>query len=58
MLLRLLEPDRNYKGCGGRIGVIGGSREFVGAPYYACMAILKSGGELVSLKSTDKSCTD
>lgn len=53
-----LEPDRAYKGCGGRIVVIGGSKEYVGAPYYSCQAMLKAGAELVSLKTMHPTCNE
>lgn len=53
-----LEPHRAYKGCGGRIVVIGGSKEYVGAPYYSCQAMLKAGAELVSLKTMHTTCNE
>lgn len=34
------------KGKNGRIGVIGGSFEFTGAPYYSAIAALRVGGDL------------
>merc|ERR1719506_2124912 len=37
----------DYKGQGGRVAVIGGSTDFAGAPYYAAMAALRTGAELV-----------
>jgi len=36
----------NHKGQMGRIGVIGGSREYTGAPYYAGISALKLGADL------------
>lgn len=40
-----LSPD-NHKGSSGRIGVLGGSAQYTGAPYYAGMAALHSGADL------------
>ncbi|KAJ8907422.1 hypothetical protein NDN08_007534 [Rhodosorus marinus] len=41
--------DSNHKGQHGRIGVVGGSLEYTGAPYYAATAALRSGAELAYL---------
>lgn len=38
-----------HKGDNGRIGVIGGSFEFTGAPYFTAMSSLKSGGDLAHI---------
>ena len=35
-----------YKGSNGRVGIIGGSVEYTGAPYYAAISILKMGCDL------------
>ncbi|CAD5123854.1 DgyrCDS12160 [Dimorphilus gyrociliatus] len=35
-----------YKGNCGRLGVVGGCREYTGAPYFAAITILKMGGDL------------
>lgn len=35
--------NKAYKGDNGRIGVIGGSYEFTGAPFYSAISALKSG---------------
>lgn len=37
------------KGENGRVGVIGGSFEFTGAPYYAAISSLKVGGDLAHI---------
>jgi ATP-dependent NAD(P)H-hydrate dehydratase len=37
----------NHKGSSGRIGVLGGSAQYTGAPYYAGMAALQAGADLV-----------
>ncbi len=36
----------SYKGSTGRVGVLGGSERYTGAPYYAAMASLKCGADL------------
>lgn len=36
----------NHKGSSGRIGVLGGSAQYTGAPYYAGMAALQAGADL------------
>jgi len=38
--------DENHKGSSGRVGVLGGSERYTGAPYYAAMASLKVGADL------------
>lgn len=37
---------KNVKGQSGRIGVVGGSYEFTGAPFYSAISALKVGGDL------------
>jgi NAD(P)H-hydrate repair Nnr-like enzyme with NAD(P)H-hydrate dehydratase domain len=39
----------NHKGSMGRIGVVGGSSEYCGAPYYAGVSSLKVGADLASV---------
>ena len=39
----------NHKGSSGRIGVLGGSERYTGAPYYAGMAALHVGSDLAFL---------
>ncbi|CAE7881440.1 unnamed protein product, partial [Symbiodinium necroappetens] len=46
----------SYKGQSGRIGVLGGSPDFAGAPYYAGMAALRVGAELLYM-CTEESAT-
>lgn len=41
--------SRGYKGDNGRIGVIGGSYEFTGAPFYSAISALKSGADLAHI---------
>ena len=36
----------SHKGSSGRVGVLGGSGDFTGAPFYAAMASLKAGSDL------------
>jgi len=38
---------KSHKGQGGRIAIVGGSKDYTGAPYYAGMAALKTGAELL-----------
>lgn len=41
--------DDSHKGQAGRIGVIGGSVEYTGAPYFAAITALKIGADLVHI---------
>ena len=48
-LMRHLLPTyhrHQYKGQGGKVAVIGGSKAYTGAPYYAAMASLRTGADL------------
>lgn len=36
----------NYKGNRGRIGIVGGARDYAGAPYFASMAAMRIGADL------------
>lgn len=38
--------SKSHKGSSGRVGVLGGSARYTGAPYYAAMASLKAGADL------------
>lgn len=49
-----LNGDR-HKGQCGRVGVIGGSREYTGAPYFAAISALKCGADLVYVFATTDS---
>lgn len=40
---------KNRKGDNGRIGVIGGSFEFTGAPYFTAMSALKTGADMAHI---------
>eukprot|EP00040_Diaphanoeca_grandis_P026395 m.147750 g.147750 ORF g.147750 m.147750 type:complete len:593 (+) comp30558_c0_seq1:116-1894(+) len=56
-LLRYIAPaldGRSHKGQAGRIGVLGGSIDFTGAPYYTAMAALRVGAELVSIFTAEE----
>eukprot|EP00405_Crypthecodinium_cohnii_P008955 CAMPEP_0206425376 /NCGR_PEP_ID=MMETSP0324_2-20121206/3756_1 /ASSEMBLY_ACC=CAM_ASM_000836 /TAXON_ID=2866 /ORGANISM="Crypthecodinium cohnii, Strain Seligo" /LENGTH=450 /DNA_ID=CAMNT_0053890149 /DNA_START=312 /DNA_END=1663 /DNA_ORIENTATION=+ len=56
-VLRLIAPPldgRSHKGQGGRIGVLGGSVDFVGAPCYAGLSALRVGAELLYLFTADE----
>ena len=50
-LAELVPPlsEEMHKGQAGRIGVIGGSIEYTGAPYYAAMSALRAGGDLTTV---------
>ena len=40
---------KSIKGENGRIGVVGGSYEFTGAPFYAAISALKTGSDLAHI---------
>lgn len=42
-----LSPDTHKGSSGGRLAVLGGSQDYTGAPYYAAMAALQTGADLV-----------
>ena len=41
-----------HKGQSGRIGVIGGSKEYTGAPYFASISSMRSGADLAYVLTT------
>ena len=43
-----------HKGQAGRVGVLGGSVDYAGAPYYAGMAALRVGAELLYLLTAEE----
>ena len=43
-----------HKGQSARVGVLGGSVEYTGAPYYAAMAGLRAGGDLATVLCADE----
>ncbi|XP_049876658.1 ATP-dependent (S)-NAD(P)H-hydrate dehydratase-like [Pectinophora gossypiella] len=45
--------DGKHKGEAGKVGVIGGSVEYTGAPYFAAISALKAGADLVYVITTD-----
>ncbi|GAB5363998.1 hypothetical protein AAMO2058_000931700 [Amorphochlora amoebiformis] len=47
---------KHHKGQAGRIGVLGGSREYTGAPYYAGMSALNVGAELAFILASGDAC--
>ncbi|CAM6085805.1 unnamed protein product [Calypogeia fissa] len=51
-----LAGDR-HKGQAGKIGVIGGCREYTGAPYYAAISALKLGADLSHVFCTEGAAT-
>lgn len=55
-----LVPDlapAKYKGQAGKIAVVGGCREYTGAPFFAAMAALKIGADLSHVFCTDGAAT-
>ncbi|ESO03381.1 hypothetical protein HELRODRAFT_185644 [Helobdella robusta] len=47
--------NKLYKGQAGKIAVIGGSKEYTGAPYFAAISALKMGADLVHVFCTNDS---
>ncbi|XP_073013114.1 ATP-dependent (S)-NAD(P)H-hydrate dehydratase isoform X2 [Typha latifolia] len=52
----VMEPTR-YKGQAGKIAVIGGCREYTGAPYFAAISALKIGADLSHVFCTKDAAT-
>mmetsp|Transcript_15726 Transcript_15726/g.44071 ORF Transcript_15726/g.44071 Transcript_15726/m.44071 type:complete len:431 (+) Transcript_15726:92-1384(+) len=48
--------SKSHKGSSGRIGVLGGSAQYTGAPYYAAMASLKAGADLAFVFCAEEAC--
>lgn len=46
-----------YKGSSGRVGILGGSEKYTGAPYYAAMSALRTGADLATVFCADEACT-
>ncbi|XP_066583365.1 ATP-dependent (S)-NAD(P)H-hydrate dehydratase isoform X2 [Prorops nasuta] len=58
--MRKALPNLNnvkYKGQDGRIGIFGGSTEYTGAPFFAAMSVLRTGGDVVHIFCTKESGT-
>ncbi|PRW57185.1 ATP-dependent (S)-NAD(P)H-hydrate dehydratase isoform X4 [Chlorella sorokiniana] len=51
-----LAPDK-YKGQAGKIAVVGGCREYTGAPFFASMAALKIGADISHVFCTEGAAT-
>jgi len=47
----------HHKGSSGRIAVLGGSARYTGAPYYASMAALNAGADLVTVFTAQEAAT-
>ena len=45
-----------HKGQAGRVGVLGGSRDYTGAPYYSGQAALSVGADLLYLFTAEEAC--
>lgn len=46
-----------HKGSAGRIGVIGGSQDYCGAPFYSAVSSLKFGGDLAWVYCSQSAAT-
>ena len=44
----------SHKGQNGKVGIVGGSQEYTGAPYYAAITSLRSGADLSHIFTPDK----
>lgn len=56
-LMRQLLPNysrTHYKGQNGKVSVIGGSKTYTGAPYFAAMAALRTGSDLAFIYCHDE----
>ena len=42
-----------YKGQSGRVGIIGGSREYTGAPFFSAMSSLRTGADISYVLTTN-----
>lgn len=49
--------DEHYKGDAGKVGTIGGCREYTGAPYFAAISALKVGADLSHVFCTEGAAT-
>jgi ATP-dependent NAD(P)H-hydrate dehydratase len=49
--------SNSHKGSSGRIGVLGGSAQYTGAPYYAAMASLQAGSDLAYIFTAQEAVT-
>lgn len=56
LLIRELLPKLSYsmyKGQNGKVGVIGGSKDYTGAPFYSGIAALRAGADLAHVFTTE-----
>ena len=49
-----LDNELGHKGQGGRVAILGGSKDYTGAPYYAGLAALRTGAELVYVYTAEE----
>ncbi|CEP01971.1 hypothetical protein PBRA_002236 [Plasmodiophora brassicae] len=40
---------KNYKGSSGKVGVVGGSRQYTGAPFFSAISSMRVGGDLATV---------
>lgn len=55
--LKRLLPELDltaHKGMNGKVGVLGGSKEYTGAPYYAAISSLRAGSDLTHIFTPDE----
>jgi hypothetical protein len=59
MVQRTIPPltSQSHKGSSGRVGIMGGSARYSGAPYYASMAALKVGSDLATVFCASEAST-
>ncbi len=50
-LIPKLSPDL-HKGQSGRVGIVGGSREYTGAPYFSAISALRTGADITYVLTT------
>ena len=48
------KAGNNYKGVHGRIGIVGGARDYAGAPYFAAMSAMRLGADLAYVICSEK----
>ena len=56
ILIQALLPKLSYymhKGQNGKVGVIGGSKDYTGAPFYSGLAALRSGADIAHIFCTE-----
>jgi ATP-dependent NAD(P)H-hydrate dehydratase len=60
LLLKSLLPKLErtlHKGQNGKVGIVGGSKDYTGAPFYAATASLKSGADIAHIFCSQEAST-